>query len=166
MLQPTPRTEPAPQRLLQAIYRYLAVYSTVSAVVLVVVLAIRAVAVGDLARAMPFVLLFFMAVGWVLYTYFRYRFARQEELLHVLATAVEADLPLVPAIRAFVRDRPIEGRWGWFDVSILFAVPPGYWLWRQRDRFDRRAEELADALEEGHSLTNALRSVRGAAPRA
>jgi len=105
-----------------------------------------------------------VVVGWLLYVYFRYRFVRQDELVQVLATAADANLPLIPAIRAYVRDRPAEGQWGWWDVTLLFAFPPAYWLMHQRHTFDSRAADIADALEDGQSLHEALRSVPGAAP--
>ena len=46
-------------------------------------------------------LLWFLALcagyGWILFAFFHYRFGRQEELLHVLATAAEGGVPLAPA---------------------------------------------------------------------
>jgi type IV pilus assembly protein PilC len=119
--------------------------------------------VASLAIGVPLLIFIIIVTGWFGYVYFRYRFARQEELLHLLAAASEANLPLVPALRAYVRDRPTEGQWGWWDVAILFAFPPAYWLMHQRDAHDRRAADLADALEEGRSVPEALRSVPGAA---
>jgi type IV pilus assembly protein PilC len=119
---------------------------------------------GGVSIGVPFVLFFIVAIGWLTYVYFRYRFVRQDELVQVLAGAADANVPLIPAIRAYVRDRPSEGQWGWWDVTLLFAFPPGYWLMHQRHTFDRRAADVADALEDGQSLHEALRSVRGAAP--
>jgi len=116
------------------------------------------------AIGVPLLLFVVIVCGWLGYVYFRYRFTRQEELLQLLAAASEANLPLVPALRAYVRDRPTEGQWGWWDVAFLFAFPPAYWLMHQRYSWDRRAADVADALEEGASLPEALRSVPGAAP--
>src|SRR5438105_4805326 len=61
---------------------------------------------GWLVLTTPFVML---GVGWMAYAFLRYRQARQDELLQVLATAVEANLPLASALRAYLRDRPREG---------------------------------------------------------
>jgi type II secretory pathway component PulF len=119
---------------------------------------------GGMSIGVPFVLFFIVAIGWLSYVYFRYRFVRQDELVQVLASAAAANMPLIPAIRAYVRDRPSEGQWGWWDVTFLFAFPPAYWLMHQRHTYDRRAADVADALEDGQSLHEALRSVRGAAP--
>jgi type IV pilus assembly protein PilC len=119
---------------------------------------------ASLAIGLPLLIFIMIISGWLGYVYFRYRFTRQEELLQLLVAASEANLPLVPALRAYVRDRPTEGQWGWWDVAFLFAFPPAYWLMHQRYAWDRRAADVADALEEGSSLPEALRSVPGAAP--
>lgn len=121
-------------------------------------------AFGGSSTGVPLILFVVILGGWFVYVYFRYRFVRQEEIVQVLAAAAEAHLPLVPALRAYVRDRPTESQWGWWDVTLMFAFPQGYWLMHQRHVFERRAADIADLLEAGHSLPEAMRAVRGAAP--
>jgi type II secretory pathway component PulF len=79
--------------------------------------------------------------GWWLYTYFHYGYLRQEELLHVMTMAAEADSPIGPAIWAYLSDRP------------------------RRGGFERKLEQLALALEAGEPLSDALRATPGLAPR-
>jgi type IV pilus assembly protein PilC len=110
-------------------------------------------------------LLFVMLVaGWFLYAYRRYRQARQDELLHVMATAAESGLPMAPAVAAYVHDRPREGK-KWWDGILVFVFPPGYVLWVQRQVFDDRVMRLAGLLAAGAPLADALRIVPGVAPR-
>jgi type II secretory pathway component PulF len=120
------------------------------------------IGLGQLILLIPFVLL---GVGWMVYAFLCYRQARQDELLQVLASAVEAQLPLAPAVRAYLRDRPREGEGHVWDALLLVLFFPGDWLWLQRYSFDYRAEELADLLGAGVPLPEALRAVRGVAPR-
>src|SRR5262245_38089504 len=94
---------------------------------------------SGLGPGIPLLLFVILGVGWLIYAYLRYRQARQDELLQVLATAVEADLPLGPAIRAYLVDRPHEGAGGAWDVLLMVLMLPGFWLWMQRHRFDRKA---------------------------
>src|SRR5205814_4646367 len=101
---------------------------------------------GQTILLLPFALL---GGGWMVYAFLRYRQARQDELLQVLATAVEANLPLAPAVRAYLRDRPREGEGHVWDALLLVLFFPGDWLWLQRYSFDYRAEELADLLGAG-----------------
>src|SRR5579871_4063922 len=115
--------------------------------------------------ALMFLGLSALSVGWMLYAYLRYRQARQDEILQVLATAIEAKLPLAPAIRAYLRDRPREGEGHIWDALLLVLFFPGDWLWIQRYGFDYKADELADLLGAGVPLPVALREVRGLAPR-
>jgi type II secretory pathway component PulF len=114
---------------------------------------------------LPLILFGMLALGWVAYAYFRYRQARQDELLHVMTTALEARLPLAPAIRAYLRDRPHEEEGGVWDALLLFVLPPAFLLWHQRKGFDNKAGDVADMLDDGYSLPEALQSVRGVAPR-
>src|SRR5881409_3007 len=76
-------------------------------------------------QPLPMLLVVILGRGLCLYAHLRYRQARQDELLQVLATAVEADLPLAPAVRSYLRDRPHQGEGGW-DILLLFLCPPGY----------------------------------------
>jgi protein transport protein HofC len=72
---------------------------------------------------------------------------------------------LSPAIRAYLRDRPHEEEGGVWDALLLFVMPPAFLLWHQRQGFDHKVEEVADLLDDGLSLPEALQSVPGAAPK-
>ena len=114
---------------------------------------------------LPLLLFGMLGIGWVAYAFFRYRQARQDELLQVITTALEARLPLAPAIRAYLRDRPHEDEGGAWDALLLFVMPPAFLLWHQRQGYDNKAEEVADMLDDGFSLPEALQRVPGAAPK-
>src|SRR5207248_5371401 len=118
-----------------------------------------------LGQWLPLFLIGLLAAGWMAYAYLRYRQVRQDELFQVVVTAVAARLPLGSAVRAYLQDRPGEGEWGGWDAALLFLFPPGFWLWHQRHAFDRRAADLADLIDEGVPLPDALRAVRGVASR-
>jgi type II secretory pathway component PulF len=142
---------------------------TVLALIAGSLLLLGLVAVGLIMAGVPVglpLLLFGMlGIGWVAYAYFRYRQARQDELLQVITAALEAGLPLSPAIRAYLRDRPHEEEGGVWDALLLFVMPPAFLLWHQRQGFDHKVEEVADLLDDGLSLPEALQSVPGAAPK-
>jgi general secretion pathway protein F len=108
--------------------------------------------------------LIFIWYAFVIFTFFRYRFARQEELIHVLAAAAEAGAPLAPALWAYVRDRPRNDWRTFWVVIVLFFVLPGYYFWWRRHNFDHKVYRLATMLESGHSLHDGLRAARGVAP--
>lgn len=136
------------------------------AIVLLVALVI-AVVVSAGAAGLPFILLLMFGAGWVVYTFVRYRAARQRELLDVLATAVELDQPLAPALRAYLRDRPHGGVYAFLVALIqhIFVSPGYYWLWHKSRSFDERAAMLADRLDEGETLSDALRNQPALASR-
>lgn len=107
--------------------------------------------------------------GWIGFAFLHYRYVRQEELLHVLATAAEGNVPLAPALWAYLRDRPRDT---WRQVIeaaildvVLFAVLPGFFLLFPRDRYDRKVYRVAAALEHGRPLYAALRVAPGVAAR-
>jgi type IV pilus assembly protein PilC len=77
---------------------------------------------------------------WGLFSYAHYRLLRQEELLHLLSTAAEAESPVGPAVWAYLSDRP--RRWG----------------------YEHKVERLAVLLESGESLAGALRATPGLVP--
>ncbi|HEY1381183.1 MAG TPA: hypothetical protein VGF55_30565, partial [Gemmataceae bacterium] len=112
---------------------------------------------------LPLLLALMLPVGWLLYAHRRYRQARQDELLQVIATAAESGLPLAPAVRAYLHDRPRDGRAAW-DALLLFVFPPGYLVWTQRRTFDDRVARLSALLAAGAPLPEALKVVRGVAP--
>src|SRR5437763_7360992 len=143
----------------------LIVLSVIVGSILLLGLMVGGLVLTGMAQAillLPFVLL---GVGWMLYAFLRYRQARPDELLLVLAQGVQANLPLAPAVRAYLRDRPREGEGQVWDALLLVLFFPGDWLWLQRYSFDYRAEELADLLGAGVPLPVALREVKGVAPR-
>jgi type II secretory pathway component PulF len=144
-------------------YRILKVLAWILGTLVFLGILVSGFAFGGSAIGVPLILFIVIVAGWFVYVFFRYRFVRQEEIVQVLSAAAEAKLPLAPALRAYVRDRPMESQWGWWDVTLMFAFPPGYWLAHQRHVFERRAGDIADLLEAGHSLPEALREVRGAA---
>jgi type II secretory pathway component PulF len=104
--------------------------------------------------------------GWMVYSFLVYRYGRQDELLHLLATVTESQAPLAPALRAYVHDRP-HGPWrrAWVAGLLFFVVPGYYWVWHKRRSFDRKVVRLAGLLEEGASLEEALRATPGVASR-
>src|SRR5215207_8921344 len=93
-------------------HRRLVLGVVASALYTVVGLGIAIFVLG-LPLSPPFLLFAMLAFGWFLYAYRRYVQVRQDELLHVITTAAEAHLPLAPAVAAYVRDRPREGKRQW-----------------------------------------------------
>src|SRR5215471_956348 len=85
----------------------LGVIGTVVGFLALVSVAALALAEG---RAVPFglpLLLFVvLCYGWMLFAYLHYHQGRQAEFLHLLTTAVDSEVPLAPALRAYLRDRP------------------------------------------------------------
>jgi general secretion pathway protein F len=102
--------------------------------------------------------------GLLIYAYRRYRQGRQEEVFQVMATAVEANMPLAPALRAYLLDRPSDGRILW-DAALMLVCPPGFPVWTQRRTFDDRVAHLSSLLAAGAPLPDALRIARGVTPR-
>lgn len=114
-------------------------------------------------------LLFFLVTalfyGWVLYAFLNYRQGRQEELLHLMTTAVEAQVPLAPALWVYLDDRPRGPvREFWVGALLLFVAPAYYLVWHRLYSFDRQVALVADQLEHGLSLSEALRSAPGILP--
>jgi protein transport protein HofC len=104
--------------------------------------------------------------GWFLLAYLHYRYVRQQELLHLLTTAAQANSPVGPALWAYLDDRPEGGLRDFLVAAVLFFVLPGYyWIWHRRHGFDRRLERLALLLESGMPLPQALRATPGVASR-
>lgn len=119
------------------------------------------------AAGLPLLLLLLFGSGWVVYTFVRYRAARRRELIDVLATAVELDQPLGPALRAHLRDRPHGGAYAFLVALVqhVFVSPGYYWLWHRTRSFDDRTGRLADRLDEGQPLSEALRELPALASR-
>ena len=59
-----------------------------------------------LILVLPLILLLGVAYGWILFVYIHYRQGRQDEFLNLLTTVAESGAPLVPALRAYLLDRP------------------------------------------------------------
>jgi type II secretory pathway component PulF len=110
--------------------------------------------------AVPGCMFLMMLYGWLFYVFVRYRHARQDELLNVLAASVEAKLPLAPALQAYLEDRPKSPLYHFLIAAILnIFVAPYFWIWHELHRFDRRVGYLVDELKSGESLSQALRAV-------
>jgi type II secretory pathway component PulF len=94
---------------------------------------------------------------WIPYSYFHYRYIRQQELLNLLLTAAEAGSPVGPALWAYLDDRPRGGiRDAWASLVLFFM---------RHTSFDLRLERLALLLESGAPLADALRETPGVASR-
>src|SRR6266852_2729664 len=105
-----------------------------------------------------------LVYGWMLLAYLRYRQGRQDEVLHVLSTAVESDAPLAPALWAYLDDRPHGWlREFWVATLLFFVVPGYYWIWHRRHSYDQKIASVAHQLEHGVSLPDALKRTPGAA---
>jgi len=110
-----------------------------------------------------FVLVQVASIFWAVFTFYHYRYIRQEELLHVLKTATESQAPLAPALWAYVGDRP-HSTWREFLVSMML-FPVYYWSWHRWYSYDRKVEQLALILEGGAPLHLALHAVPGVASK-
>jgi type IV pilus assembly protein PilC len=113
---------------------------------------------------LPLLLFMMLAFGWLIYAYRRYRQGRQDEVFQVIATAVESNMPLAPALQAYLLDRPRDGRALW-DAGLLVAVPPGFLVWNLRRTFDDKVAKLSALIDAGAPLPSALRIARGVASR-
>jgi type II secretory pathway component PulF len=112
----------------------------------------------------PLAMLIALAYGWLLFAFLHYRFGRQDELLHLIATAVDSGAPLAPALRSYVADRPHgTTREFWVAVGQFIMLPGYYWIWHRRHQFDRKIKKVASLLEQGSSLSEALAAVPGVA---
>jgi type II secretory pathway component PulF len=113
-------------------------------------------------------LLFGVAVvyGWMWFAFQHYRYGRQQEFLHVLTVATEAEVPLSSALWAYLSDRPHGNlRELWVALLLLFVAPGYYWIWHRRHSYDSKVERIANRLEAGVPLRVALESVPGVASR-
>jgi type IV pilus assembly protein PilC len=108
----------------------------------------------------------FLFYGWMLFAYLHYRQGRQEEFLQLIGAAVEAELPLAPALESYLRERPrgVE-REAWVMVLLLFVFPGYYWIWHQRHSFDCKVARVVRLLRDGVSLSKALQAEPGVVSR-
>ena len=146
-------------RVIWNILKVLAVF--VYGDILLGVLALAAVEIGlGIGVVCYFVVLAF--ASWAIYAYLRYREGRQEEILQILQAVVAGRMPLVPALHAYLQDRPQRspywGVLGWvICCTTIVLVPLWIWLWSRR--FDRRVRQFAEQIANGASLSEALRRV-------
>ncbi|CAN5353066.1 hypothetical protein BH10PLA2_BH10PLA2_33470 [soil metagenome] len=115
---------------------------------------------------MPGVCLLMLIYGWVIYAFVQYREGRQQELTHLLCTAAEAEAPLAPALWAYLDDRPRGTlREFWTALLLFFLLPGYYWIWHRRHSFERKIARVAQHLEMGESLADALEASPGVISR-
>jgi type II secretory pathway component PulF len=147
--------------------RFLRVLALVGSCIAYAVLLLVMLYFLGLGYASVLVLLILAAAyGWMLFAYLHYRDCRQEEFLQVLAAAAEAQAPLAPALWAYLHDRPRGGlREIWVSLLLFIVVPGYYWLWYSGSNYDRKVERVAELLEDGCSLPEALRETPGVASR-
>jgi len=75
---------------------------------------------------------------------------------------VESEVPLGPALRAYLADRPHgPEREAWVAFLLFFPLPGYYWFWHRRHSFDYKVSVVADLLDDGASLEEALQAVPG-----
>ena len=85
-----------------------------------------------------------LVYGWMLFAFLQYRRGRQDELLHVLSTAVEAEAPLAAALWTYLEDRPRGWLREFWVATLLFFVLPGYyWIWHRRHSYDQKVARVA-----------------------
>ncbi len=134
-------------------------------VVIVLILVLALFGVFHLGGLLP-VLVLGVYFTWLFYARMQYRYCRRVELLHLLAGAAEEGVPLAPALRAYLKDRPRGSVRELWVASLLFFVLPGYyWIWHRKNHFDSKVEELAHLLEQGTPLFQALQWTPGLASR-
>lgn len=107
-------------------------------------------------------LLYYLAIG---NAFLNHRHARHEQLRLTLANAAAQQLPLWGAVRALQREIEGDGPWRriWQFVLLNF-VSIGYPLvWHRHRCFEAKLERLADRLETGMPLAQALAAERGLA---
>jgi type IV pilus assembly protein PilC len=109
-------------------------------------------------------LLLLLFYGWMVQTFVRYRTSRQEELLFLLATTIDQGAPLAPALHAYLGDRREKGwRAFWAGLLLFFVFPGYYWLWHRRHSYDQKLRRVANRLEMGDPLPQALLAEPGVA---
>ena len=89
-------------------------------------LVVLSVLFGSLPRSVfgiPVMVLVLIFYGWMLFTFLHYRQARQEEVLQLLAAAVEARVPLAPALRTYLEERPVDSPTAAASIVSCVATP-------------------------------------------
>ena len=111
---------------------------------------------------LPTELLLMLIYGWMFYAFVKYREGRQDEVTHLLCTAAEANAPLAPSLWAYLEDRPRGWLREFWTALLLFFVLPGYyWIWHRGHSYQRKVARVAQFLEMGESLPNALKEAPG-----
>ncbi|MFL5331365.1 MAG: type II secretion system F family protein [Gemmataceae bacterium] len=115
---------------------------------------------GGLGQALAIIVLLALVCGWVMITLVRHRQSRQEELLLIITATANAHLPIAPALRAHLMDRPQTAHEIWVGIWSHIVVSPWYyWGWHWLNSFDIRIERLAEHLESGQKLSEALAAI-------
>src|SRR5947209_5255690 len=73
-------------------------FGTFASIVFTLYLALLVLLLGGFGF-IPVCFVILLPIGVLLYAYRRYRQGRQEEILQVITTAVESNVPLAPALR-------------------------------------------------------------------
>ena len=109
--------------------------------------------------AFYYAMLFFAFSIWALVSFFYYRHVRQEEFHNLLQSAFESDKPIIPMLTAYLQDRP-KGYFREFMIIcfLSFMNPAYYLIYYKFWRFDKRVTGLIELLQQGFSLTKALRA--------
>jgi len=110
--------------------------------------------------AMPLILFLLLLHCWLAMSLIRQRRARQNELLNVISMTVNSNQPLVPALRSYAREEAgwLSSLWT-FIWSHLLLAPWYFWFWHLRNNFGKRIDRLANQLEKGKPLADALRDL-------
>jgi type IV pilus assembly protein PilC len=155
---------PPPRLRLTASVRLVRVVAAVLLAILMLVLLVL------IAVFVPFGMLIVMQIiitqAWCLYAFLHYRLERRNEVVQLLASATDAHSPLEVVLRAYLRERPVEGwRYLWALAGGVVAAPIYLWIWLLGLSFDRKVRRLATLLQEGAPLSEALDLVPGVVPR-
>jgi type IV pilus assembly protein PilC len=146
--------------------RVIAILATTWGLMFLAALAVMVIGTfGLVPGAIPLFLLA-LAYAWMIFAYIHYRQGRQAEFLYILIAAAEARLPLAPALRAYLADRPHGMMREFWTALLLFFVFPGYyWLWHRQHSYDRKIALVVRLLENGSSLSASLKSTPGVGSR-
>src|SRR5438552_15625428 len=75
--------------------------------------------------SLPLLLAVALIYGWMWFAFQHYRYGRQQEFLHVLTVATEAEMPLSSALWAYLSDRPHGNLRELWNALLLLFVAPG-----------------------------------------
>lgn len=146
--------------LAKLVIRLIIVAAHVATAVLIYAV-VRQLAIGEpLALAVVFALA--LMEGWLIYAYIRYRSGRQEEVHQLLRAAVTSGIPIEPALRTYLDERPSRITSNALQAVFALLLTPivpfaiFLWAWLYWRRFDRRADQFAQSLYEGIPLDEAV----------